>query len=166
MKAAAPPVASTSEAPRKSNVLSERLSGLVIPWKRVVLYLTLSVGFFLLGFVPMWFKASSAIEQRDAAQREVRLSQLQNTLGAAMVDVQRGEFEPARQVTSDFYTNLRSQMDAGDASVFTYAQREKLKPLLGERDDVITLLARSDPAAEDRLFAIYSAYNKLTSNGG
>jgi hypothetical protein len=114
----------------------------------------------------MWFKASSAIEQRDAAQREVRLSQLQNTLGAAMVDVQRGEFEPARQVTSDFYTNLRSQMDEGDASVFTYAQREKLKPLLGERDDVITLLARSDPAAEDRLFAIYSAYNKLTSNGG
>jgi hypothetical protein len=159
-------------SPNKSNVtskstnLSERLSELAIPWRRVALYVTLSLGFFLLGFVPMWFKANSAIEQRDAAQREVRLGQLQNTLGAAMVDVQRGEYEPARQITSDFYTNLRSQIDAGSASVFTPAQREKLRPLLGERDDVITLLARSDPEAADRLFAIYSSYNKLTSNGG
>lgn len=150
----------------KSKRLVERFSGLAIPWRRVALYATLSLGFFLLGFAPMWFKVNSAIEQRDAAQREVRLGQLQNTLGAAMVDVQRGEYEPARQITSDFYTNLRTQIDAGGASVFTPAQREKLKPLLGERDDVITLLARSDPAAADRLFAIYSSYNKLTSNGG
>jgi hypothetical protein len=153
-------------APSKSNPLIERLSGLAIPWRRVALYVTLSLGFFLLGFVPMWLKANSAIEQRDAAQREVRLGQLQNTLGAAMVGVQRGEYEPARQITSDFYTNLRSQIDAGSASVFTPAQREKLRPLLGERDDVITLLARSDPAAANRLFAIYSSYNKLASNGG
>lgn len=152
--------------PIKSNPWIERLSGLAIPWRRIASYVTLAMGFFLLGFVPMWFKANSAIEQRDAAQREVRLSQLENTLAAAMVDVQRGEFEPARQITSDFYTNLRSQLDAGSASVFTPAQREKLKPLLGARDDVITLLARSDPAAADRLFAIYSSYNKLTSNGG
>lgn len=150
----------------KSNVLSERLSGLIIPWRKVALYATLSVGFFLLGFFPMWLKANSAIEQRDAAQREVRLGKLQNTLGAAMVGVQRGEYEPARQITSDFYTSLRSQIDAGNASVFTPAQREKLVPLLAERDEVITLLARSDPAAADRLFAIYASYSKLTSNGG
>jgi hypothetical protein len=158
--------AAEQHVPTKSNVLSERLSGLAIPWRRVALYVTLSLGFFLLGFVPMWLKANSAMEQRDAAQREVRLTQLQNTLGAAMVGVQRGEYEPARQITSDFYTNLRSQIDAGSDSVFTSAQREKLGLMLAERDEVITLLARSDPAAADRLFAIYSSYNKLTSNGG
>lgn len=147
----------------KSNVLREKFSRLVIPWRRVALYATLSLGFFLLGFVPMWLKSNNAIEQRDASQREVRLSQLQNTLAAAMVDVQRGEYEPARQLTSDFYTNLRSQIDAANASVFTPAQRETLRPLLAERDEVITLLARSDRAAVDRLFAIYSSYNKITS---
>ena len=152
-------------APRNSKVWSDRFSRISVPWRRVALYVTLSLGFFLLGFVPMWFKATSAMEQRDAAQREVVLSQLQNTLGAAMVDVQRGEYEPARQTTSAFYTGLRSLIDAGSASVFTSAQREKLRPLLGERDDVITLLARSDPAAAVRLFAIYSSYNKLTGNG-
>jgi hypothetical protein len=149
----------------KSNLLSATIAGIPFPWKRLVLYATLSCGFFLLGFVPTWLKANSAIEQRDAAQREVRLTQLQNALGAAMVDVQRGEYEPARQVTSDFYTNLRNQIDAGSASVFTPSQREELGPLLTERDDIITLLARSDPAAADRLFAIYSSYKRLTGNG-
>lgn len=150
----------------KSHVLSATIAGITIPWKRVVLYATLSCGFFLLGFVPTWLKANSAIEQRDAAQREVRLTQFENTLGTAMVDVHRGEYEPARQITSDFYTNLRNQIDAGSASVFTPAQREQLRPMLSERDDVITLLARSDPTAADRLFAIYSSYKKLATNGG
>lgn len=163
---AAEHIPNKSDATIKSSVLSERFSSIDIPWRRVALYVSLCLGFFLLGFVPMWFKANSAIEQRDAAQREVRLSQLQNTLGAAMVDAQRGEYEPARQLTSDFYTNLRIQIDAANASVFTPAQRETLRPLLTERDEVITLLARSNRAAVDRLFAIYSSYNKITTNAG
>ena len=150
----------------KSNVLSPRISAPAIPWKRVALYATLAAGFFLLGFAPMWFKTSRATEQRDAAQRAVRLAQLQNTLSAALIDVQRGQYEPARQLTSDFYTNLRRHVDTDSGSLFTLAQREGLRSLLTERDELITLLARSDPAATDRLFAVYSTYNKLANNGG
>lgn len=150
----------------KSSVLSQGFSQLAIPWTRVGLYTTLCLGFFFLGFVPMWFKASRAMEQRDVAQREVRLIQLQNTLSAAMIDVQRGDYEPARQLTSEFYTDLRGQIETANQSVFTTAQRETLRSLLDERDEMITLLARSDPAAVDRLFAIYSSYNKITNGGG
>jgi hypothetical protein len=150
--------------PSKSNVLSSRISALAIPWKRVALYATLSLGFFLLGFLPMWFKATQAIEQRDAAQRGVRLAQLQNTLAAAVIDVQHGEYEPARQLTSDFYTNLRRQIDSGGGTLFTPVQREGLRSLLTERDELITLLARSDPAAPDRLVNVYATYNKLANN--
>ena len=153
-------------AASESEVLSSRISALVIPWKRVALYATLSIGFFLLGFLPMWFKASRAIEQRDAAQRGVRLAQLKDTLAAAVIDVQRGEYEPARQLTSDFYTNLRRQVDGNNGSLFTPGQRQGLRSLLAERDELITLLARSDPAATDRLFNVYSTYNKLANNAG
>ena len=149
-----------------SAALQERLSELNIPWKQIAIYVTLSVGFFLLGFVPMWMKAGHAMEQRNAAQREVRLGQLNSMLASAMIKVDRGEYEPARQLTSEFYTNLRSQVDSDDTSVFIPEQREQLRPLLHERDDVITLLARSDPAAVDRLFSIYLSYNKLAGNGG
>jgi hypothetical protein len=94
------------------------------------------------------------------------LAQLQNTLAAALIDVQRGQYEPARQVTSDFYTNLRRQVDSDDGSLLTPAQREGFRSLLAERDELITLLARSDAAATDRLYAVYSTYNKLANNGG
>src|SRR5688500_10903824 len=110
--------------------------------------------------MPIWFRATRAIEQRDAAQRVVRLGQLENTLAAALIDVQRGEFEPARQRTNDFYTNLRRQVDAVDTSVFTPFQRERLRSLLVERDELINLLARSDPAAKDRRFSVYAYYHK------
>jgi hypothetical protein len=148
----------------ESNVLSRKISALAIPWRRVALYATLSIVFFLLGFVPMWFRTTGAIEQRDAAQRGVRLAQLKNTLSAAVIDVQRGHYEPARQLTSDFYTNLRREVDTDGASLFTTGQREGLRSLLAERDELITLLARSDPAATDRLFNIYVTYNKLATN--
>ena len=151
-------------APGESNILSPRIPAVAIPWKRVALYASLSLGFFLLGFVPTWFKASRAIEQRDAAQRAVRLGQLQQTLAAAVIDVQRGQYEPARQLTSDFYTNLRRQID--DGYLFTSSQRDNLRSLLAQRDEVITLLARSDPAAADRLFNVYAIYSKLADNGG
>lgn len=114
----------------------------------------------------MWFKTTRAIEQRDAAQRGVRLAQLQNTLGAAVIDVQRGHYEPARQLTSDFYTNLRRQIYGDSSSLFTPSQREGFRSLLAERDELMYLLARSDPAATDRLFNVYFTYNKLANNGG
>lgn len=158
--------AAGQHAASKNNVLGPRISALAIPWKRVALYATIAAGFFLLGFVPTWFKATSAIEQRDAAQRAVRLAQLQNTLAAAVIEVQQGEYEPARQLTSDFYTNLRRQLDGDRGSLFTPVQHEGLSSLLGERDNLITLLARSDPAATDRLVNVYSTYNKLAKNGG
>jgi hypothetical protein len=47
--------------------------------------------------------------------------------------------------------------------VFTSSQREGLRSLLAERDELITLLPRSDPAATDRLFVVYSTYNKLAN---
>jgi hypothetical protein len=152
--------------PSKSNVLSPRISALAIPWKRVALYATIALGFFLLGFVPMWFRTTQAIEQRDAAQRGVRLAQLQNILAAAVIDVQRGQYEPARQLTSDFYINLRRQIEGDTATLFSPAQRDELRSLLAQRDELITLLARSDPAATDRLFNVYSKYNKLANNSG
>lgn len=156
-------VEENASTPANNNLFTKKIAGFLIPWRRVAFYVTLSLGFFLLGFVPMWLRAGNAVEQRDVAQREVRWRQLQDTLAAAMVDVQRGEYEPARQGTSDFYTSLRHQIDAGGASIFTTSQLEKLRPLLAERDEIITLLARRDPAAVDRLFSIYSTYKKLNT---
>jgi hypothetical protein len=108
----------------------------------------------------MWMKAREVASQRDAAQRELHLSQMQGTLAAAAIDARRGEYEPARQTASEFFTTLRGQIDAGGDSALTLPQREASAPLLARRDEVITLLARGDPAAAEQLSDLYVAYRK------
>jgi len=85
---------------------------------------------------------------------------------SVLIDVHRGQYEPARQLTSDFYTNLRRQVDGDYGSLFTAAQRETVRSLLAERDELITLLAQSDPAATERLYSVYSTYHKVANNAG
>ena len=116
--------------------------------------------------LPKQDQSAKAHKIQVSAKEGVRLAQLQNTLAAAVIDVQQGDYEPARQLTSDFYTNLRRQIDGDRGSLFTPVQRQGLSSLLTERDELITLLARRDPSAKDRLVNAYSSYNKLANNGG
>ena len=134
--------------------------GVAIPvtLKRVGIYIAAALFIFLLGLVPMWLKARGAVAQRDAARRELRLSQTQVTLASAAIDARRGEYETARQTASDFFTALRTELDAGEDSPFSPRQREAAVPLLDRRDDIITLLARSDPASAERLADLYVSY--------
>ncbi len=152
------------EAASEKHAENKLTATYVPPWKRVGVYVVIALGCFLLGAVPMWFKAHQNGNQRDAAQRELRLSQMQNTLSAAVIYARRGEYEPARQSASDFFTTLRQQLNAGDESSLTKPQRDGLAPLLVKRDDVITLVARGDAASADRLSDMYVAYQKAMSN--
>ncbi|MCA1566030.1 MAG: hypothetical protein LC803_10415 [Acidobacteria bacterium] len=141
-------------------------TGLSTTAKKVGIYLGVALAIFLLGFLPMWFKASANASQRDAAQRELRLSRMHGMLASAVIDARRGEYEPARQTTSDFFTALRAQIDAGGDSALTTPQREGAAPLLARRDDVITLLARGDPASAEQLTDIYVSYRKAVNEVG
>jgi hypothetical protein len=133
--------------------------------KRYGIYFIGALIIFLLGLIPMWLKANSAAAQRDAAQRELHLSRMQNMLASSAVDAQRGEYEPARQEASDFFTALREQLDNKNAdAALSPLQRDGLKPLLAERDELITLLARNDPAAAPRLLNMHAEFRKAISS--
>lgn len=129
--------------------------------KRIAIFAAIVLMAFLIGLVPMALKAWSSANERDAAQKELRLCRLQGTLASAVNYARRGEYEPARQGTSDFFTALRSQVDvANNQSDLTAPQKDGLKSLMTDRDNLITLLARSDPAAADRLSDLYVSYQK------
>jgi len=121
-------------------------------------YVGVALVVFLLGLVPMWLEAREASSQRDAARRELRLSRTQGALASAAIDARRGEYETARQTASDFFTTLRGELDEGDDSPLGARQREAAAPLLQRRDEIITLLARSDPASAERLSDLYVSY--------
>lgn len=123
--------------------------------KRFFVYAIVLLIAFLLGLVPMWMRARSRERERDEAQASLRISTLRNSLANAAIDARRGEYEPARQAASEFFTNLQTELARGGDSVFNAAQQQTLRSLFDNRDDTITLLARSDPASADRLVDLY-----------
>jgi hypothetical protein len=134
--------------------------------RRFVIYAGVLIFVFLLGFVPMWFKARECGGSLAGAENQLNLARLQNNLASAVIDARRGDYEPSRQAASQFFTSLRAESDKADASTLTRAQREGVEPLFTRRDEIITLLARSDPASADRLSDLYVAYRKVMNDRG
>jgi Na+-transporting NADH:ubiquinone oxidoreductase subunit NqrC len=132
--------------------------------QRYLIYAAVLLIVFLLGLVPMWLKARTAANSLADAQHQLALAKMQNDLASAVIDARRGDYEPARQALSRFFTSLRADLDQGNSSNYTEAQRNSLQSMFAGRDELITLLARSDPAAADRLSDMFLAYRK-TMNG-
>ena len=131
--------------------------------RRVMIYAAVLLVVFLLGFGPMWLKARSATNSLANTEHQLLLAKTQNNISSAAIDARRGEYEPARQAASQFFTSVSAELDKADGSIFTPAQKQGIQPLLAARDEIITLLARSDPASADRLTDLYVAYRKIVS---
>ena len=129
--------------------------------QRLIIYGAVVLIVFLLGLVPMWLKARSASNSLAETEHQLSLAKMQNNIASAAIDARRGEYEPARQAASQFFTSVSAELDKADGSNFTQAQKQGIQPLLAGRDELITLLARSDPACADRLTDLYVAYRKI-----
>jgi hypothetical protein len=115
---------------------------------------------FLVGFVPMWLKSNRLGAELFRAQREARIEQIQITFANAALDARRGDYEPARQGMTSFFNLVTAELDRGMASALPAGAAADLKPLLGQRDELITLLARSDPASAERLANAYASFRQ------
>jgi len=131
--------------------------------QRIVICAAVILIVFLIGFVPMWLKARGCASELATVQRKLSLARLQNTLASATIDARRGEYETARQAASNFFTSINAEADKGTDSALTDSQKQNIQTLFSGRDEIITLLARSDPAAADRLADLYASYRKLMS---
>lgn len=118
---------------------------------------------FLIGLGLMGLKWWGAASDRNAAQKELRLSQLQNDIASAAIDARRGDYEPARQATSKFFSRATAELENTDSNIFTNEQQTQIKSLLAPRDEIITLLSRNDPAATEKLAEMYVLYRKAVN---
>lgn len=132
--------------------------------RRIGIYAAVLLFVFLLGFIPMLLKGGERARSLTAAEHQLTLFRMQNNLASAVIASQRGDYESARQAASQFFTSLRTEIDKGSTSSLTQAQRDAVQPLFAGRDEIITLLARSDPAASNRLSDLYVAYRKIMNS--
>ncbi len=131
-------------------------------WVHQVLgYTIILLVVFLLGFVPVWLRSRDVSRRLAESEQQLTLAQTQNILASAAIDARQGNYEAAHQSAGDFFTVVQTEMDKGADSAFSPAQSEEIRLLLDQRDELVTLLARSDPAAADRLADLYSAYREV-----
>lgn len=104
----------------------------------------------LLGFIPTWFVAHKRELELDQTRRELRVREMQSELSEAALNAQRKQYEAGREEISRFFTLVQTEVDRTSDSAFEQ-ERGSIRPLLNQRDEVITLLARSDPSSADRL---------------
>lgn len=128
--------------------------------RRASLYLVALAVAFLAGFVPTWLQARMQLSETRALQVRLNVMSLENTLAAAALLAGRGEYAPARDAMTRFYSDLQVQLDHPN-SVFGPEQKEGLRVALAGRDELITLLARSDPASVERLAELYARQRPL-----
>jgi hypothetical protein len=131
--------------------------------RRYIIYAAVLVIVFLLGLIPMWLKARTANKSLTEAEHQLVLYKIHNDLASAVIDARRGDYEPARQALSRFFTSLSADTDKGDSSSYTTVQRDSIQTLFARRDELITLLARNDPASADRLSDLFVAYRKIVN---
>jgi len=128
--------------------------------RRLIVYLVVLAIVFLIGYVPLRLKIRDEAALREKTEHTLTVTRIVKDLGSAAIDARRGAYESARQEASAFFTAANFEIDQRDRSALTDAQRKDLAPLLGSRDEIITLLARNDPASAERLSSLYVAVRK------
>lgn len=135
-----------------------------ISWiRRLITYAVVLLIGFALGFVPMWLMSRESASRLSEATSRAGLATMQSNLASAVIDAQRGDYEAARIAASSFFTSLREEANRVDDSSLSQAQKDGVEPVFARRDETISLLARSDPAATERLSDLYVSFRELMS---
>jgi len=70
--------------------------------RRFIIYVALLVLAFLAGLVPMWLSSRECSSSLADGERRSSLARMENSLGSAAIDAQRGDYETARQAAVAF----------------------------------------------------------------
>ena len=109
----------------------------------------------LLGVIPLTFTLYQSHRTATDLRHQLHLSSLENQLARSAVLARHGDYAAARDAASAFFTAASEELATVEPQS---ARAETLRALLQDRDNVITLLARGDPAGADRLSAMYLSY--------
>jgi hypothetical protein len=113
---------------------------------------------FLLGFLPQWSRANGLSDNLEETRLQLRASQIENRIGAALAESLRSNYERSRQLMTVVFGEL--QAVRGQISP---AQQKEVDAILAQRDEIVTLLARAAPESSQRLMLIHARYHTAFS---
>jgi hypothetical protein len=111
----------------------------------------------LTAALPLAMLLFQTTRERNALSLDSRAAGLELSLTRATVLARHGDYPTARDEASSFFTAARAEVDR-QSGALDPAYTAALRNVLQERDPIITLLARNDPASAERLSQLYLSY--------
>ncbi|HUQ86341.1 MAG TPA: LapA family protein [Vicinamibacterales bacterium] len=111
----------------------------------------------LIGLVPVGVRLFQTQRERNTLQQQLRAANLELNLSSAAVMARHGDYTAARDAASRYFSDAKVAVDDRDGTM-TAGQLTHLQSALADRDSVITLLSRGDPAGAERLTTMYVAH--------
>jgi hypothetical protein len=108
---------------------------------------------FLIGYLWQNIRARDFEEKLETANVELTFERLESKLAAALIEADRGNYEIARQLASEFFTGLQADMSRAPQD-----HQQELTAISGQRDVIITAASRSDPQTASLISQLYNTY--------
>ena len=108
---------------------------------------------FLIGFGWQYSRAHQLENQLETTTADLTFKRLEAKLAAATIEADRGNYEIARQLASEFFTGLQGQLPQVPED-----KQQELSVIASHRDAVITAASRSDPQSGSLLAQLYNTY--------
>lgn len=116
---------------------------------------------FLAGYLVSWSGART-LEGRlresqatlESTRHELEVYRLQGRLGAALTEAQRSNYERARQLMTQVFSDLQANLERLEDP----QRRQAAERILAQRDELITQLSRAEPESTQRLMLLYTQW--------
>jgi hypothetical protein len=113
----------------------------------------------LIAAIPLGISLIRTQGERETSRQQLRLVNLEINLASAAVMARHGDYTAARDAANRYFSDARAAVDGGD-EMLTPAQSAYLQSALAERDALIALLSRGDPAGVERSTTMYVEHRK------
>lgn len=117
-------------------------------WLVAILAIIIAFG---VGYGWQYTKAVQLQKELKTTRAQLQVQKLYVQLGQTAFEAQRGNYDEARRDASAFFTALQSAVDSMNAD-----QKAPFGPILAQRDNIITALARANPDAADMLSGLFA----------
>ncbi|HSJ08017.1 MAG TPA: hypothetical protein VK936_15035 [Longimicrobiales bacterium] len=108
---------------------------------------------FAIGALWQYAAVRSHADRLAATTDSLTFQRLEATLGAATIEAQRGSYEISRQLASDFFSGLQTEIGAAAPD-----RGQAFADILQQRDAMITALSRYDAQSGALLAQLFTRY--------
>jgi hypothetical protein len=126
---------------------------------KIILWVLAFLAVFLIGFGPMYVRATRAEDQFETASQEVQRLRVRDALALTYLQAAQKNFGLAAESSSRFFTQARELSDRATDS----EMKKSLEAILGARDKITAGLAKGESGVLEELQNLYLKTREATA---